>query len=170
MLPLTLYWSSNKWEHVCIKTINIFMAYCFVLFTPVSSMSHFILYSGTSINDHLQRATTCYKTAKNSCPDWNYNDFQPLRNGHLSTPYNEQLTSPLISFSNLPERTATPRISRKLLHLIFWDNLAVAGPQSLFKACMSHSGVYSGGLWRLEHPPVLPDNHETNLAISSLLV
>ncbi len=29
------------------------------------------------------------------------------------------------------------------------------------------SGVYSGGL---EHPPVLPDNHETNLAISSVLV
>ncbi len=21
---------------------------------------------------------------------------------------------------------------------------------------------YSGGLWGLEHPPVLPDNHETN--------
>ncbi len=32
------------------------------------------------------------------------------------------------------------------------------------------SGVYSGGLWGLEHPPVLPDNHETNLAISSVLV
>ncbi len=51
-------------------------------------------YSGTSINDHLQRATTRYKTAKNSGPDWNYNDYnvkQPLRNGHLSTPYNEQL-------------------------------------------------------------------------------
>ncbi len=56
-------------------------------------------YSGTSINNHLQRATTRYKTAKNvnSGPDWNYNDFnakQPLRNGHLSTPYNEQLSSP----------------------------------------------------------------------------
>ena len=25
-------------------------------------------------------------------------------------------------------------------------------------------------LWGLEHPPVLPGNHETNLAISSLLV
>ncbi len=24
------------------------------------------------------------------------------------------------------------------------------------------SGVYNGGLWGLEHPPVLPDNHETN--------
>ncbi len=48
------------------------------------------IYGGTSINDHLQRATTCSKTAKNSGPDWNYNDFnvkQPLRNGHLSTPY-----------------------------------------------------------------------------------
>ncbi len=36
-------------------------------------------------------------TAKNSGPDWNYNDFnvkQPLRNGHLSTPYNEQLSTP----------------------------------------------------------------------------
>ncbi len=33
-----------------------------------------------------------------------------------------------------------------------------------------YSGVYSGGLWGLEHPPVLPDNHETNLAISSVLV
>ncbi len=56
-----------------------------------------MLYSGTSINDHLQRATTRYKTAKNSGPDWNYNDFnvkQPLGNGHLSTPYNEQLSSP----------------------------------------------------------------------------
>ncbi len=29
------------------------------------------------------------------------------------------------------------------------------------------SGVYSGGLWGLEHPPVLPANYETNLAISS---
>ncbi len=49
--------------------------------------------------DHLQRATTRYTlyTAKNSGPDWNYNEFnvkQPLRNGHLSTPYNEQLSSP----------------------------------------------------------------------------
>ncbi len=35
---------------------------------------------------------------------------------------------------------------------------------------MYSSGVYSGGLWGLEHPPVLPDNHETNLAISSVLV
>ncbi len=35
---------------------------------------------------------------------------------------------------------------------------------------MGGSGVYSGGLWGLEHPPVLPDNHETNLAISSVLV
>ena len=67
------------------------------------------VYSGTSINDHLQRATTCYKTAKNSGPDWNYKDFnvkQPLRNGHLSTPYNEQLTSPpsaLAIENNLPE-------------------------------------------------------------------
>ena len=55
------------------------------------------MYSGTSINDHLQRATTRYITAKSSGPDWNYNDFnvkQPLRNGHLSTPYNEQLSSP----------------------------------------------------------------------------
>ncbi len=37
-------------------------------------------------------------------------------------------------------------------------------------ACRYSSGVYSGGLWGLEHPPVLPDNHETNLAISSVLV
>ncbi len=25
-------------------------------------------------------------------------------------------------------------------------------------------------LWGLEHPPVLPDNHETNLAIGSFMV
>ncbi len=37
-------------------------------------------------------------------------------------------------------------------------------------SCMTLSGVYSGGLWGLEHPPVLPDNYETNLAISSILV
>ncbi len=37
---------------------------------------------------------------------------------HLSTPYNEQISSPqpaLAIENNLPERTATPRISRKLL-------------------------------------------------------
>ncbi len=60
---------------------------------------------------HLQRATTRYKTANNSGPDWNYNDLnlfnvkQPLRNGHLSTPYNEQLSSPqsaLAINNNLP--------------------------------------------------------------------
>ncbi len=88
-------------------------------------------YSGTSINDHLQRATTRYKTAKNSGPDWNYNDFnvkQTLRNCHLSTRHNKQLSSPqsaspqsaspqsaLAIENNLPEQTATPRISRKLL-------------------------------------------------------
>ena len=69
-----------------------------------------ILYSGTSINDHLQRATTRYKTAKNSGPDWNYNDFnvkQPLRNGHLSTLYNKQLSSPQAIENNLPERPAS---------------------------------------------------------------
>ncbi len=37
---------------------------------------------------------------------------------HLSTPYNEQLSSPqpaLAMENNLPERTAIPRISIKLL-------------------------------------------------------
>ncbi len=65
---------------------------------------------------HLQRATTRYKTAKNSGPDWNYNDSmsvkKPLRNSHLGlTQYNEQLCSfPVLLQNNLPERTATPRI------------------------------------------------------------
>ncbi len=47
-----------------------------------------------------------------------FNVKQPLRNGHLSTPYNEQLSSPqsaLAIENNFPERTATPRISRILL-------------------------------------------------------
>ncbi len=88
------------------------------------------MYSGTSINDHLQRATTRYIMAKSSGSDWNYNDFnvkQPLRSDHLSNPYNEQLSSPqsaLAMENNLPERTATPRISRN--YFAHCENLAVA--------------------------------------------
>ncbi len=75
-------------------------------------------YSGTSINDHLQRATTRYITAKSSGPDWNFNVKQPLRSNHLSTPYNKQLSSaqPALAMeNNLPEWTATPRISRNII-------------------------------------------------------
>ncbi len=37
-------------------------------------LSIVIYYSGTSINDHLRRATTLFKTAKNLDLDRNYND------------------------------------------------------------------------------------------------
>ncbi len=57
--------------------------------------------------------------AKSSGSDWNYNDFnvkQPLRSDdHLSTPDNEQLSSPQSEENNLPERTATPRINKKII-------------------------------------------------------
>ncbi len=72
--------------------------YVYIASCMPSSLHTVYLQWKTSINDHLKRATTRYKTALNSGPDWSYNDFnvkQPLRNGHLSTPYNEQLQSAL---------------------------------------------------------------------------
>ncbi len=62
------------------------------------------VYNGTFINDHLQRVTTRYKTAKTSDPDWNYNNFTsqkwpPLNKDHLA-----KSLFPNGSYENLHQR------------------------------------------------------------------
>ncbi len=69
-------------------------------------------------------------TAKSSGPGFNVK--QPLRSDHwhLSTSYNEQLSSPqpaLAMENNLPERTATRRISKNYC----WDRTILHNRENL---------------------------------------
>ncbi len=73
---------------------------------------------------------------------------------------------------SLARKSCIEEVTRALYvsHLVTPVERFVRDVASMQQRHAWYSGVYSGGLWGLEHPPVLPDNHETNLAISSVLV